>query len=87
MFKFENPFDISKDGQNPLIDGVRFHIRQSDEYKQQIKDYIIKYIEPDKGDKPLDILEYTMNSMNISDSELTITDEHELLDWIYEYFY
>ena len=37
---FNNPFDISKDGKNGFVDGVRFHIRQSEENKQKIKDYI-----------------------------------------------
>jgi hypothetical protein len=35
MIRFDNPFDISKDGQNPFIDGIRFHIRASADNKEE----------------------------------------------------
>ena len=82
MLKFDNPFDISKDGQNPFIDGIRYHIRQSDQYKEEIKYWIDQYINPEKDMSNLNILNYAMSCLGIPDSELTIADEHELLDWI-----
>ena len=87
MVRFDNPFDPSKDGQNPIVDGVRFHIRESQQNKENIWNYILKYVQPEQGDRPLDILEYAMKCMNISDSQLTVADEHELLDRIIGYFY
>ena len=51
MIRFDNPFDISKDGQNPLIDGIRIHIRASADNKERI-------------------------------IEFTVSDEHDILDWI-----
>ena len=64
------------------INGFDIMIMQSDEYKQQIKEYITKYIEFEDGDSPLDILEYATKCMGINMEDLIITDEHELLDWI-----
>ena len=87
MVRFDNPFDPSKDGQNLIVDGVRFHIRESQQNKENIWNYILKYVQPEQGDRPLDILEYAMKCMNIPDSQLTVADEHELLDKIIEYFY
>ena len=40
MVRFDNPFDISKDGQNPFIDGIRIHIRASADNKERIIEYI-----------------------------------------------
>ena len=85
MIKFNNPFDISKDGQNPFLDGISFHIRESDLYKNKIKDFIEKnnfeyfYL---YGMSALSILNDAMKILNIKDDDLTIGDEHELLDWI-----
>lgn len=85
--KFYNPFDISKDGQsNNFIEGIRIHIRNSDELKEKIKNMITKDIHLYKDfssfNTNLQILEYYMNKLNIYDDDLTIADEHELLDWI-----
>lgn len=80
---FSNPFDISKDRKNNFTDGIRFHIRQSEENKQKIKDYIEKWVTYSGNPSPLEILDYAMGNLNIPDSELTIADEHELLDWIH----
>lgn len=82
MLRFENPFDISKDGQNPFIDGIRYHIRQSDQYKEEIKYWIDQYINPENDKSNLNILNYAMSCLGIPDNELTVADEHELLDWI-----
>lgn len=85
MIKFNNPFDVSKDGQNPFLDGINFHIRESDLCKNKIKDFIEKnnfeyfYL---YGMSALSILNDAMKILNIKDSDLTIVDEHELLDWI-----
>ena len=49
MIRFDNPFDISKDGQNPFIDGIRIHIRASADNKERIIEYIKKYV-PITGD-------------------------------------
>lgn len=82
MIRFDNPFDISKDGQNPFIDGIRIHIRASADNKERIIEYIKKYV-PITGDSsPLDILKYVMEKLQILDAELTISDEHDILDWI-----
>lgn len=85
MVKFDNPFDISKDRQNPFIDGVRFHIRESDLCKDRIKEFIQKndfeYFCLYKM-SALEILTDAMKILNIRDDDLIISDEHELLDWI-----
>ena len=82
MLRFDNPFDISKDRQHPFIDGIRIHIRQSDQHKQEIKYWIDQYINPENDKSNLDILTYAMSCIGINDDELTVADEHELLDWI-----
>lgn len=82
---FYNPFDISKDGRNDFIDGIRYHIRESENTKEKIKKYLKKnnfeyfYLEEYK---PLEILKDVMKILEIKDSNLTVADEHELLDWI-----
>lgn len=82
---FFNPWDISKDGANDFIDGIKYHIRESDLCKDKIKDYIEKnrfeysYL---YNMSALKILEHAMERLNIRDVDLTISDEHELLDWI-----
>ena len=85
MVKFDNPFDISKDRQNSFIDGVRFHIRESDSCKDRIKEFIQKndfeYFYLYKM-SALEILADAMKILNIRDDDLIISDEHELLDWI-----
>lgn len=87
MLRFDNPFDPSKDGQNPVVDGIRFHIRESEQNKEMIIHYLTKYVTPEIGDRPLDILEFAMKNLGIADSQLTVSDEHEILDWIFEYFF
>ena len=82
MIRFDNPFDISKDGQNPFIDGIRFHIRASVDNKERIIEYIDKYISVTGNPSPLDILKCAMENLQISDAELTVSDEHDILDWI-----
>ena len=82
MIRFDNPFDISKDGQNPFIDGIRIHIRASADNKEKIIEYIEKYVSITGDPSPLDILKYVMENLQISDTELTVSDEHDILDWI-----
>lgn len=82
MIRFDNPFDISKDGQNPLIDGIRIHIRASADNKERIIKYIEKYVSITGDPSPFDILKCVMENLQISDAELTVNDEHDILDWI-----
>ena len=88
MFKFENPLDPSKDGQNPLIDGIRYNIRNSESIKEEILSnldyYISKYIawEGMGPDSSEDMLDYILNQLGYNADDLIITDEHELLDVI-----
>ena len=86
MFKFENPLDPSKDGQNPLIDGIRYHIRNSESIKETIIPLIPEYIAYAKEkeiDNAVDILDMILNHLGYNADELTIADEHELIDKIY----
>ena len=85
MFRFENPLDPSKDGQNPFIDGLRFHIRNSEMLKEQIIHWIRKNEDVIYNMTTLEILKLAMNYLHISDNELTIADEHAILDWIQEW--
>ena len=82
MIRFDNPFNVSKDGQNPFIDGIRFHIRTSADSKERIIEYIDKYVSIIGNPSPLDILKCAMKNLQISDAELTVSDEHDILDWI-----
>lgn len=86
MFRFENPLDPSKDGGNPFIDGVRFHIRNSVSIKEELKPHIGYYIySANENDSALDILERMLIAHNYRIDELTVADEHELLDTIEGY--
>lgn len=83
---FFNPFDISKDGKNNFIDGIKYHIRESDLCKNKIKKYIDKnlfqYYNLYHTPTASQILDAILNDLNISYNNLTIADEHELLDYI-----
>lgn len=83
---FENPFDISKDGKNDFMDGIRYHLRDSDMCKEKIKKYLEKNIFYHYNlfhmPSSLEILTEAMKMLNIKENDLTIADEHELLDWI-----
>lgn len=85
MLRFENPLDPSKDGQNPFIDGLKFHIRNSEMLKEQIIHWIRKNEDVIYNMTNLEILKLAMNYLHILDNELTITDEHAILDWIQEW--
>ena len=79
-----NPLDISKDiYDNAIINGLKYNIRNSTMQKMRIQEYIKNYITLEPSDRPLQVLNYVMKTLNIDDSELCIEDEHELLDWIY----
>ena len=82
---FFNPWDISKDGRNDFIDGISYHLRESDLCKEKIKDYIrensFEYFCL-YNMSVWEILEDTMKILNIKENDLTVADEHELLDWI-----
>ena len=83
MFRFENPLDPSKDGGNPFIDGVRFHIRNSVSIKEELLPHIDYYVAiANDDDSATDILDRMLASHNYDADELTIADEHELLDKI-----
>ena len=83
MFKFDNPMDPTKDGNNLFIDGIRFHIRNSAILKYDIQNYIKNNYIANPFNSKLKFLEKVMQELNIDSDELTIADEHELLDWIY----
>ena len=79
-----NPLDVSKDiYDNAIINGLKYNIRNSTMQKMRIQEYIKNYITIEPNDRPLQVLNYVMKTLNIDDSELCIEDEHELLDWIY----
>lgn len=79
--KFDSPFDISKDGNNPFIDGIRYHIRNSDMIKQECLDKMDEII-VNGNISSLDILEYILDKLGYTFDDLTIEDEHELLSEI-----
>lgn len=79
---FYNPFDISKDGKEPFIDGLRFHIRNSAELVETIKDFMLKHYTADEGQSARQIYLEVVNYMNIDEDDLTIGDEKELVEWI-----
>jgi hypothetical protein len=78
MFRFENPFDPSKDGQNAIIDGIRYHIRNSNEVKEQVL-VVLKGLKVHGAATPMQILEHALYELDYSLDDLTISDEHELL--------
>lgn len=84
MFRFENPLDPSKDGMNPFIDGIRYHLRDS----EAIKEEVIRYLHEEPWNVPvamrssLEILEAILKNLGYKLDDLTISDEHELLDEI-----
>ena len=85
MFRFENPLDPSKDGMNPFIDGIRYNIRNSEMIKEEILSNLnlIIYQAREYGiENSLEIVESAVNSAGYDLDELTIADEHELLDKI-----
>ena len=83
---FFNPFDISKDGKNDFVDGIRYHIRESEQIKDKIKKYIkdnfYQYYNLYYMLNKNQILDAVLNDLDISYKDLTIADERELLDWI-----
>lgn len=81
MKKFYNPFDISKDGNDAIVDGIRYHIRESEQIKTEIINHL-QYIKITGSVSALDILEYILDQLGYSLDNLTIADEHELLDEI-----
>ena len=82
---FTNPFDISKDGNNAFVDGIRYHMRESEQNKEMIKKYIEKFfIYYLDFDTSLSILKDVERVLHIDKDSLIITDEHEILDWIFE---
>ena len=81
MFRFENPLDPSKDGQNPLIDGIRYNIRNSEMIKEQVYNQL-KNITIEYEMSATDILDTVLQYLGYSADELIIADEHELLDYI-----
>ena len=83
MFRFENPLDPSKDGGNMFVDGVRFHIRNSTAIVEELEPHILYYTATAQyGDSSFDILERMLYNHRYSIDELTIADEHYLLDKI-----
>lgn len=93
MFKFENPLDPSKDGQNPLIDGIRYNIRNSESIKEEImnnSDKVMAIIDLyqnayDTYLHPTQALDLILQKFGYDADDLIIADEHELLEWIYKF--
>lgn len=85
MFKFENPLDPSKDGINPLVDGIRYNIRNSENIKEEVLsnlNYYIAIAKQKEMDKSTDILDMILSNLRYTADDLIITDEHYLLDEI-----
>lgn len=85
MFKFENPLDPSKDGINPLVDGIRYNIRNSESIKEEVLsnlNYYIAIAKQKEMDKSTDILDMILYNLRHTADDLIITDEHYLLDEI-----
>ena len=83
MFRFENLLDPSKDGSNPFIDGIRFHIRNSVSIKEELIPHINYYVAcASEDDSAMDILDRMLANHNYDADDLTIGDEHELLERI-----
>ena len=81
MLKFENPLDPSKDGQNPLIDGIRYNIRNSEMIKEMVIEKL-RWVTIQGHFSPMEILEYALDELGYKLDELTVADEHWLLDTI-----
>ena len=93
MFRFENPLDPSRDGTNPFIDGIRYNIRNSEAIKEEIMgdpyhiEQFVQYIRiTNTPMTALDILEKIVYHLGYSLNDLTIADEHELLDYLTKFF-
>lgn len=87
MFRFENPLDPSKDGQNPIIDGIRYNIRNSESIKEEILsnlDYFISIAKHYEMEEATDILDMILSHLGYTADDLIIADEHEIIDKIYE---
>lgn len=85
MFKFENPLDPSKDGMNPLVDGIRYNIRNSENIKEEVLsnlNYYIAIAKQKEMDKSIDILDMILFNLGYTTDDLIIADEHYLLDEI-----
>ncbi len=85
MFKFENPLDPSKDGINPLVDGIRYNIRNSESVKEEVLSNLNYYIAVARQyeiDKSTDILDMILFNLGYTTDDLIIADEHYLLDEI-----
>jgi hypothetical protein len=80
---FYNPLDPSKDGQDAFIDGIRYHIRNSEEIKEKVKREL-KYLNIDEDERPLAVLEDVLMLMGYRLDDLIIADQQELLDAIYK---
>lgn len=80
MFRVENPLDPSKDGINPLIDGIRYNIRNSESIKEQLLPHINYYVAiANEDDSATDILDRMLASIDATADDLIIADEHELI--------
>ena len=67
--------------ENAMIDGIRFHIRESEQIKKEVKKYLSN-IKITGEVKPLDVLESILDNLGYNSSQLIISDEHELLEII-----
>ncbi len=85
MFKIYNPLDISADieNTNPILQGISYNIRNSTMIKIEALEYMHTYFIQFTAGSDLDVLEYILNILGYRLEELTIADEHELLDEIH----
>jgi hypothetical protein len=83
MAHFNNPFDISKDGENIFEDGIRYHIRNSEQISEEVLNYLQNnYLMIPDYLSALGILEEVLKILGYNLNDLTIADEHELLSAI-----
>ena len=83
-----NPLDVSKDVyDNAIVNGLKYNIRNSEMQKERIQMFIQNNIFAFEtyGMSKQEILQLALEKLNIKLDELTVADEHELLDWIYRF--
>lgn len=83
-----NPLDVSKDVyDNVIVNGLKYNIRNSEMQKERIQTFIQNNIFTFEtyGMSRQEILQLALEKLNIKLDELTVADEHELLDWIYRF--
>lgn len=78
MFKFYNPLDVSKDGKNILMDGIRFNIRESLMIKEKICD-MLPMVSVQGNLNEEEILKEILHTLEYYSNNLTASDKKDLL--------